>query len=187
MKNKYLVFRFLITWAVLFLSITTNAHAQFSFLFKDQTWSDTKALIETKFPNTPALTTGELAQLYATAALSDVLLIDVRDTEEFAQSHLKGAVSMPKQTALQKVALLPKTTKIIVYCSVGYRSAQIVQDLLKLGYSQTKNLDGSIFAWANEDRPIFRADPPNEKPASTVHPFSRSWGKLLKAQYHEKP
>jgi rhodanese-related sulfurtransferase len=188
MKKNDTVFGSWIAWMfwVLFLSLASSAHAQLSFLFKDQTWPDTKALIQTKFPNTPALSTAELAQLYETAKIADVLLIDVRDAEEFTQSHLRGAVSMPKQTALQKVMQLPKTTKIVVYCSVGYRSAQIVQDLLQLGYSETKNLDGSIFAWANEDRPIFSSIPPDEKPANTVHPFNRSWGKLLKPQYHQK-
>jgi hypothetical protein len=38
-----------------------------------------------------------------------------------------------------------------------------------------RNLDGSIFAWANEGRPLER----NGQPAQLVHPYDALWGKLL--------
>jgi 3-mercaptopyruvate sulfurtransferase SseA len=64
-----------------------------------------------------------------------------------------------------------------VYCSVGYRSARIVERLRAAGHSDVRNLRGSIFQWANEGRPVVRGDSTVHK----VHPFDATWGRLLNA------
>lgn len=40
------------------------------------------------------------------------------------------------------------------------------------GFSNVYNLDGSIFAWANEGRPVYRGD----KQVDEVHPYNQSGG-----------
>jgi 3-mercaptopyruvate sulfurtransferase SseA len=66
-----------------------------------------------------------------------------------------------------------------VYSSVGYRSARLAHWLANQGYANVRNLSGSIFQWANEDRPVFR----NGRPTMEVHPYDRRWGLLLEARY----
>ncbi|MBK7701286.1 MAG: rhodanese-like domain-containing protein [Saprospiraceae bacterium] len=44
---------------------------------------------------------------------------------------------------------IPVNKKIIVYCSVGYRSEKIATQLRKKGYKQVWNLYGSLFEWVN--------------------------------------
>ncbi|MEF8866821.1 MAG: rhodanese-like domain-containing protein, partial [Salinibacter sp.] len=58
---------------------------------------------------------------------------------------------------------------------VGYRSAGVVQALQRQGFSQVYNLEGSIFRWANEGRPVVR----DGEQVSAVHPYDATWGRLL--------
>lgn len=75
------------------------------------------------------------------------------------------------------------------YCSVGYRSsecAQALQTASTAGISgaplpaDVHNLDGSLFAWANEGRPVVRDD----VPVRDVHPYNSVFGLLLNADLH---
>ena len=68
----------------------------------------------------------------------------------------------------------------MVYCSVGYRSAKVAQQLQQKGYKNVFNLNGGIFQWANQGKPIFK----DKHPVKVVHPYNFFWGKLLKSKYH---
>jgi len=67
---------------------------------------------------------------------------------------------------------------MVVYCSVGWRSSALAQRLLKHGVTNVANLEGSAFAWANEGRPLEAAG----KPATKVHPYNSTFGKLLRPE-----
>lgn len=113
---------------------------------------------------------------------SDVL-IDVRTEDEFAVSHLFGATRANRvDTALALLDGKPKDTRVVTYCAVGWRSSHLARELEKHGYSNVVNLEGSIFAWANTDRPLYRGD----KPVHGVHPYNWRWGRLLKADVATK-
>jgi rhodanese-related sulfurtransferase len=64
---------------------------------------------------------------------------------------------------------------MVVYCSIGYRSARLVEKLREGGFSEAKNLEGSIFQWANEGRPVVQ----NGEVVEEVHPYNKTWGLLL--------
>jgi hypothetical protein len=70
---------------------------------------------------------------------------------------------------------MPKETPIVTYCAVGYRSGALATKLREAGFTSVRNLEGSIFQWANEHRPLVRGD----EPVTTVHPYSSLWGRLL--------
>ena len=65
----------------------------------------------------------------------------------------------------------------MVYCTVGYRSGKVVEQLRKAGYKNVYNLHGSIFEWVNEGNKVV-----NAKGVTTnrVHTYSKEWGKWLK-------
>ena len=79
--------------------------------------------------------------------------------------------------------------KVVCYCSVGYRSSYLAQQLLceldKPVYQEMKskvmvyNLEGSIFKWANEGKDL--QDNRGRKTV-VVHPYNFVWGKLLNAE-----
>jgi rhodanese-related sulfurtransferase len=144
-------------------------------------WKIVNAEISRKFGEVPTITTAELARLLTEpGATPRPLLLDVRTRAEFKISHLAGARRVePKSdpAALQLPA--EKGTPIVTYCSVGYRSAEFARALRNAGFKNVRNLSGSIFQWANEDRPLVSD---GGTVAQTVHPYSFFWGGLLKKE-----
>ena len=145
-------------------------------------WDAIDARIEREFPDVRLLEVSELAtRLQGQSTLTGApVLIDVRDDDEFAVSRLAGAQNIRNAEAI--AAQYPdKDTEIVVYCSVGYRSAQLAQDLMNLGYSHVVNLRHSIFAWANQNRPLVSDGGATNK----VHPYNRIWGSLLDEEHRQ--
>ena len=70
---------------------------------------------------------------------------------------------------------------VVVYCSVGYRSAAMVERLMKLGVKNAFNLEGSIFEWANSGKPVVN----DQGMTKGVHPYNDYWGQLLKRELHQ--
>ena len=61
-----------------------------------------------------------------------IMLIDVRDPDEFAAGHFKTAVNMPTDVLEAKVDTLPSDKPIVFVCSTGARSGEafyMLQDL----------------------------------------------------------
>ena len=141
-------------------------------------WSTTLKMIRAKFPEVVQLSTDSLQTWLDESALAErPLIIDVREKEEYEVSHLKGAVpALTEKEALQAMEGAPREKSVVLYCSVGYRSSEMAMFLQKKGFRKVYNLEGSIFAWANEGRPVYRGDERVHK----VHPYDRVWGKLLK-------
>ena len=87
----------------------------------------------------------DFAQL---VACSDVVVLDVRTAEEFAEGHLSCAIFL---TLARDV--LPREGRIAVYCRSGRRSALACSMLAREGY-QVVNLTGGILAWKEEGQPV---------------------------------
>eukprot|EP00411_Alexandrium_monilatum_P056708 CAMPEP_0175442980 /NCGR_PEP_ID=MMETSP0095-20121207/58435_1 /TAXON_ID=311494 /ORGANISM="Alexandrium monilatum, Strain CCMP3105" /LENGTH=119 /DNA_ID=CAMNT_0016743041 /DNA_START=144 /DNA_END=503 /DNA_ORIENTATION=- len=110
---------------------------------------------------------------------ASVPLVDVRAPEEFAVSHLKGALNLETAEAIS--ARFPdRQTRLVIYCSVGYRSARETDTLRRTGYASARNLKGSIFEWANKGHPVYR----HGAQVHEVHPFNAEWGVLLNPDLH---
>ncbi len=144
----------------------------------DMKWSAVERLIASTYPDTPAITPDSLAARLADSTAVRPLLLDARAPEEFAVSHLPGARRIdPKAEAYPALDSLAPGAPIVVYCSVGYRSAGVVQQLREQGFTNVTNLRGSIFRWANEGRTVVR----DGRAVRQVHPFDDTWGQLLEA------
>jgi rhodanese-related sulfurtransferase len=140
-----------------------------------------KILIKLQFPTIQEITTEEFAHWLLNSRKSQPLVLDARSQAEYMVSHLKTAVHIDSIAPdLARLSTNSKFTPIVVYCSVGYRSAKLVQQLDEAGMKCIFNLSGGIFQWVNEGRPIFR----DEHPTQLVHPYNAIWGKLLKGRYH---
>lgn len=145
------------------------------------TWRAVHRLIETKYPGVPTLTTDALAERLADSTQADPVLLDARSAEEYAVSHLRGARRVsPDADAHSAFDTLARDTPIVVYCSVGYRSAGVTEKLREQGFTDVSNLKGSIFQWANEGRPVYREG----ERVSEVHPYNSVWGQLLADSLH---
>ena len=138
-------------------------------------WQVVKAETRRKFPTVPRLQTRDLAAWLNDPQRPRPVLLDVREPAEFEMSHLVDARRV--EPGSDPAALgLPKDQPIVTYCSVGYRSAWYGQQLQKAGYTHVQNLEGSLFQWANEGRPIVTD---TGRPAERVHPFNGTWSLLL--------
>lgn len=110
----------------------------------------------------------------------NVLLLDTRKKEEYIVSHLKDALWVGYKDFKPKVIaeqIKDKKKEIVVYCSIGVRSENIGEKLIKLGFTEVKNLYGGIFEWKNRGYPVYDSE---GKQTENVHAFNMRWGKLLK-------
>jgi rhodanese-related sulfurtransferase len=150
----------------------------------DLTWRAVDRMIQTRFPAVPTVTTDSLAERLAAPAQTRPLLLDARSPAEYAVSHLRGARRVdPEATRFPALDTLARDAPIVVYCSVGYRSARIAARLRARGFENVANLRGSIFRWANEGRPVVRGD----SVVGAVHPYDDTWGTLLDDDLHALP
>ena len=139
-------------------------------------WFLLKQSLRHRFPKVEWITTAQLADWLADKQRQPPVLLDVRTEEEWNVSHLPGARRVDPNAPVEKVISgVPKETPIVTYCAVGYRSGALATKLREAGFTNVRNLEGSIFQWANEHRPLVRDD----KPVTTVHPYSSLWGRLL--------
>jgi len=79
-------------------------------------------------------------------------VIDVRSQIEFWLGHLPGAVCMPVDSIAEKIQSkdgVTKSSRILVYCASGMRSASAAQQLRALGY--TNVVDGGGINSARAD------------------------------------
>lgn len=75
----------------------------------------------------------------------DVLLVDVRNSDEYKENHLLNSINIPAYEIL-RIKDLEKNKKrcIILYCSRGSRSMAACQILADVGYEKVFNLYGGV-------------------------------------------
>ncbi len=137
-------------------------------------WALVKAKVHHDFPNILRIDTRALANWLEDSKREPPLLLYVRTKAEFDVSHLAGAKRIEPGSDPAKLDV-PKGKAVVTYCSVGYRSSAFAVKLREGGFENVSNLEGSIFQWANEGRPLVH----NGQPTGKVHPFNNLWGTLL--------
>lgn len=108
------------------------------------------------------------------AQLQEVIFIDSREKNEFNVSHIKNALWVGyDQLDLNPLKKIDKSTVLVIYCSVGYRSEKIAEKLKKQGFTNLFNLYGGIFEWKNQGMPVFNS---NNEQTENVHAYNKVWG-----------
>jgi len=98
----------------------------------------------------------EVKEFAKLIAGSNVVILDVRKSEEYAESHIKGAILIDQFQSdfiEQAKSKLPKDKTIAVYCRSGRRSANAAGRLAREGFKPV-NLKGGIIAWTKEGQPV---------------------------------
>ena len=108
----------------------------------------------------------------------NIVLLDTRERKEYEISHIPGAIWVGYDDfKIKRLEYIPKDAKVVTYCSVGYRSERIGEQLQRAGYQDVHNLKGSIFKWINEGNTVVdKAGNPTEK----IHGYNEKWGKWVK-------
>ena len=92
-----------------------------------------------------------------TAALSeqpDVMILDVREQDEWDAGHIPGAVFMPMGQVPDRLSEIPKDKTVIVQCRSGNRSSQVTDFLVQQGFTNVHNMAGGLNAWQSAGLPV---------------------------------
>lgn len=108
----------------------------------------------------------------------NIVLFDVRETDEYEVSHIYGAVQVQPNIDIddfgEDYGELLKGKTVVFYCSVGRRSSDLLGRLAPLlkssGVHASANLKGGIFNWVNQSKKLN---------GSKVHPYNAYWGRLV--------
>ena len=94
----------------------------------------------------------QLTEIDATALkqkldLQEVILVDVRESGEYATEHIVGSVSIPLSTFDQNPIAKIEGKPLVICCQSGMRSSQACQKLLENGNENIMQLKGGISSW----------------------------------------
>ena len=83
-------------------------------------------------------------------------LVDVREDHEWEAAHAAGAVHLSKGIIERDIETTfpDKTTKLVLYCGGGFRSALATDNLQRMGYTNLLSLDGGWRAIEASGLPI---------------------------------
>lgn len=135
------------------------------------------AIVRLQFPEIQQISPDELNKWLQDSGRSAPLILDVRTEEEFIVSHLPDARRVdPDAEGFELKDLINTGRPMVVYCSVGYRSSALAEQLRRAGSSNVFNLEGSIFAWANSEYALAL---PTSASDAQVHPYNEFAARLL--------
>ena len=126
-----------------------------------------------------ALLSHSVPEVYVSqlSGMTHAIVLDAREWSEYEVSHIKNATYVGyEKFDIQKLQSIDKRKKIIVYCSVGYRSEKISEHLVQAGYTDVSNLYGGIFEWVNQGNPVVDA---TGSVTQNIHAYNRAWGVWL--------
>jgi molybdopterin/thiamine biosynthesis adenylyltransferase/rhodanese-related sulfurtransferase len=86
---------------------------------------------------------------------SDVVVVDVREGDEFSQGAILGSRHIPRGLLESNITMqVPDpSTRLVLYCAAGARSALAAKTLMDMGYRDVRSLAGGFGRWKNEGRP----------------------------------
>jgi rhodanese-related sulfurtransferase len=98
----------------------------------------------------------EPAAFKAKLDMGNAQLVDVRTPEEYADSHLEGAVNIDwlAEDFAAKTASLDKSKPVLVYCAFGGRSEEALNTMKQAGFTDVHDLIGGIKAWKKSGEPV---------------------------------
>jgi glyoxylase-like metal-dependent hydrolase (beta-lactamase superfamily II)/rhodanese-related sulfurtransferase len=102
---------------------------------------------------TQGLPIGTVPQVSVTALAAmrdeqpDLLVVDVREPFEWDEGHVDGAVHVPMNEAVRRIAELPADRPKAVLCAGGLRSSLVISALARQGLTGWYNVAGGMGAW----------------------------------------
>ncbi len=94
----------------------------------------------------------------------DLMILDVREPQEFAAMHIAGSISVPRgilESACEwdyeetiPALVRARDREIVVVCRSGYRSVLAAHSLQVLGYTNVVSLQTGLRGWKDYDQPL---------------------------------
>ncbi len=143
--NKKSVLVFILT----LVAICAAGHGEAADKTPQQLVQEAKAVIQ-------EVTVGDSKKMLDTKEA--LIVLDVRDSQEFAEGHIPGAINISRGSLEFKVAMIipDKHSKIIVYCGLDLRAPLATKTLNDLGYKKAVNMIGGLEAWKQAGYPTVK-------------------------------
>ena len=84
----------------------------------------------------------------------NVMILDVREQDEWDAGHIPGAVHIPMGEVPARISEIPTDKTVIVQCRSGNRSGQVTDFLRGKGMNNVHNLAGGLNAWSSAGLPV---------------------------------
>jgi len=86
----------------------------------------------------------------------NLIIIDVRTPQEFAQGHIEGAININLYDSNfeQQISQLDKNKTYLLYCRSGHRSGIAKQIFARAGFEKVYDLQGGIISWNQNSLPL---------------------------------
>jgi len=131
----------------------------------------------------PSISDDRLVAIMEGSDRRQLLLLDVREEEEFMVSRIDGAVRIDPDTDAatfrERFADGIEGKTVVACCSIGERSAVLLERIgslcLEMGALEALNLRGGLFRWHANGRPLVD----DHGLTGRIHPFNGWWGMLL--------
>jgi phage shock protein E len=87
---------------------------------------------------------------------ADLVVLDVRTPEEFAEGHLAGAEILDFYRAdfTDRLAELDQDVPYLLYCRSGNRSGQALAMMRELGFTDVTEIEGGVISWSQLGLPL---------------------------------
>jgi rhodanese-related sulfurtransferase len=93
----------------------------------------------------------------AIVAKGDVVVLDVRTADEYADGHIEGAKNidfLDDAKFKTEAAKLDKSKTYLVHCQAGGRSSKSLKTLQELGITNLIHLDDGFGGWSDSGLPV---------------------------------
>ena len=89
-------------------------------------------------------------------APDDLVILDVRTAEEFAEGHIEGAtmIDFYSEDFAAQIAELDPDVPYVLYCRSGNRSGQTRSIMSELGFASVEDVDGGVISWQTAGLPL---------------------------------
>lgn len=105
---------------------------------------------------------------------TNLVLIDIRQPPEQEVSMLPHALTTAEFAARYRQGI-PKEKRLVVYCTIGYRSGKYAEELAKQGI-KAENLEGGVLMWSFIGGKFLMKDPKGEWIETTrIHVYDKEW------------
>lgn len=88
----------------------------------------------------------------------EIMLVDVREPQEYAVERIHGALLYPLST-FDARSLPVENRKLVLHCAGGVRSLKAAHKLLDAGHAHVTHVAGGLAAWKAAGLPVIRIDP----------------------------
>jgi len=88
------------------------------------------------------------------ACSAEMLVLDVREPEEYEHGHMPAAINFPQAELASRLDEISRTCPLALICHSGVRSLRAAQFLKQVGFEQVMSVQGGTEAWRAAGKPL---------------------------------